>query len=32
MFQGIDGHEVRSAGTEDHPELKFLKGIWVGWM
>lgn len=30
IFQGIDGHEVRSAGTEDHARVKISEGH-VGW-
>lgn len=30
IFQGIDGHEVRSAGTEDQARIKLSAGH-VGW-
>ncbi|WP_076279842.1 low molecular weight protein tyrosine phosphatase family protein [Paenibacillus odorifer] len=30
IFQGIDGHEARSAGTEDHARIKISEGH-LGW-
>jgi len=30
IFQGIEGHEVRSAGTEEHARIKISEGH-VGW-
>lgn len=30
IFQGVDGHEVRSAGTEDNARIKISEGH-LGW-
>lgn len=30
IFQGVNGYEVRSAGTEDHARIKITEGH-VGW-